>query len=64
MSQAREFVEQVKRKDPPDERMWRQFRFGDGSIAEYHPDGWNGEVPDGAPIAAGVPGDIWIVVSD
>ena len=60
MSQAREFVEKVKSQNPPDEEMWRQFRFPDGSVAEYHPDGWR----DGGPVAVGRPGDLWVVVSE
>ena len=55
MSQAKLFVEHVTRRDPPDERMWRQFRFGDGSIAEYHPEGAT---------ALGRPEDTWVVVED
>ena len=60
MSQAKDFVVYARSHAPPPERMWRQFRFDDGSVAEYHPNGW----PGGKDAAFGEPGDLWIVVKE
>lgn len=58
MSQAREFVETVREKAPPPLTPWQRFRFDDGSVAEFHPRGWDGQ----GRASLGEPGDPWVVV--